>query len=491
MFSNFQQTLTFDDVLLVPQHSSVLPRDVSLTTYLTKEIKLNTPFLSAPMDTVTEHKMAIALALAGGIGIIHKNLTIDEQVKEVKMVKRFESGFVEEPVTICQDKKISDVYEIKKKHGYKKIPVVDNQGVLVGLISETDYFVPEDLAENVGKMMVPIKNLIVAKQGIALAEANIMIREHRLKNLCVVNSAGKLVSMVSRRDIEKNTLYPNACKNHNKQLRVGAAVGIGQETNERVECLIGVGTDIITIDSAHGHSDGVINTLKELRHKYPNQQFVIGNIVTAEAALALADAGANAVKVGIGPGSICTTRIIAGIGVPQLSAIIEVATALKKHPEYNVKVIADGGIKTSGDVVKALAAGANAVMMGNLFSGTDETPGRVEFLEGKMYKVYRGMGSLEAMERGGKDRYLQSHITEKKKFVPEGVSGRVAYKGPVERIIYQLTGGLRSGMGYVGAKTIFELQEKANFVRITNAGLKESHPHDLGGIKSAPNYHVN
>ena len=489
MFKPFAETLTFDDVLLVPQESQLLPKDAVLETRLTPEIKLNLPFLSAPMDTVTESKMAIAMALAGGVGIIHKNLTIDLQVEEVKRVKRFENGFIKDPITIHPDEKISRVSAIRADQGYKKIPVVDKRGVLVGLISDVDYLIPEDKDASVRSRMVPRKELVVGKAGISLAEANKMIREHRVRTLCIVDKAGKLVSMVARKDMEKNLQYMDAVKNEEKHLRVGAAIGVGKAALERAEALVQAGVDVIVVDTAHGHSRGVIDTVRELRRMYKHQQLIAGNIATAEAAEALIEAGVNAVKVGIGPGSICTTRIVAGIGVPQLSAILEVAQAIKASKK-KVCLIADGGIKSSGDIVKALGAGADVVMMGNMFAGSDEAPGRVEFIGGRMFKVYRGMGSVEAMERGSKDRYGQAEVAEKKKFVPEGVSGRVAYKGPVSRIIYQLAGGVRSGMGYVGAKTIPELQKNARFVKITNSSLKESHPHDLSQIESAPNYSV-
>lgn len=487
MFKNFQKTLTFDDVLLVPQKSDILPKDAVLTSELTKNVKLNLPFLSAAMDTVTEHKMAIAMALAGGLGVIHKNLTIAEQVAEVNLVKRFENGFVEDPITILPEDKINKVAEIRNMYGYKKIPVTTKDGVLVGLISDVDYFVPDDAKLMVKFRMKPLKEMVVGKMGMSLEKANKMIRDYRLKTLCVVDGRGRLVSIVSRRDMEKNELYPNANKNKLKQLRVGAAISVGQSAVARAEALVKAGVDVIVIDTAHGHSQSVVETVRQIKKKFKSQAVIVGNISTDKAARDLISVGADALKVGIGPGSICTTRVISGVGVPQLSAIIEVVEVVKST-RRNIPVIADGGIRNSGDVVKALAAGASAVMMGNMLAGTDETPGRVEFVGGKMFKIYRGMGSLEAMEQGGKDRYGQSHIDEKKKFVPEGVSGKVIYKGPVERIIYQLAGGLRSGLGYCGAKSISELQKRAKFVTITSASLKESHPHDLSQMESAPNY---
>ncbi len=489
MFKPLQETLTFDDVLLVPQASDILPKDADLGTWLTPDIKLQLPFLSAPMDTVTEHQMAIAMALAGGLGIIHKNLSIDEQVREVERVKRFENGFIENPVTVKSEDKISVVQKLRVELGYKKIPVVDNKGILVGLISDVDYFAPDDNDLMVKFRMQSVNELLVGKTGMRLEEANDMIRKNKLKTLCIVDAGGKLVSIVTRKDMEKNELYPAAAKNTAKQLRVGAAVGVGDAGFERAEALIQAGVDVLVVDTAHGHSSGVVNAVKRLRKQYKYQAIIAGNIATSAAALALASAGANAVKVGIGPGSICTTRIIAGVGVPQLSAILDVAAAFKKMKKHPL-IIADGGIKTSGDIVKALAAGADTVMMGNMFAGTDESPGRVEYIDGRMFKIYRGMGSMEAMERGSKDRYGQAEVREKTKFVPEGVSGRVAYKGPVERILYQLAGGLRSGMGYIGARTVKELHQKSVLVKISNAGLKESHPHDLREMRSAPNYRV-
>lgn len=489
MYKQFEQTLTFDDVLLVPQASSLLPKDAVLKTKLTNDILLNLPFLSSPMDTVTEHKMAIAMALAGGLGVIHKNMSIAAQADEVKKVKRFENGFIEDPITVGPNAPIADVVKIRETHGYKKVPVVDRGGKLLGLISDVDYFMPDHKKTLVKKRMVLKKHLIVGRAGMTLEQANKMIHDHRLRVLCIVDQHGRLTGMVTRRDIEKNIQYTEAVKNNLKQLRVGAAIGVGKSGMERAEALVGAGADAIIVDTAHGHSNGVIETVRDVKKRWKDAQVIGGNIATAEAARALVDAGADAVKVGIGPGSICTTRIVAGIGVPQLSAILEVARGVAKFKK-KVPVIADGGIKSSGDIVKALAAGASCVMMGNMFAGTDETPGRVEFRSGQMFKVYRGMGSIDAMEEGSKDRYGQGDVSEKKKFVPEGVSGRVAYKGPVDRMLYQLAGGLRSGMGYVGAKTILELQKNAHFITISNSSLKESHPHDLSQIDSAPNYSV-
>lgn len=487
MFTNFQKTLTFDDVLLVPQESEILPKDTILQSRLARDIKLNLPFLSAPMDTVTEHRMAIGLALSGGIGIIHKNLSVEEQAGEVQKVKRFQNSFIKNPVTVLPEDKISRVAEIRSEFGYKKIPVVTQEKKLVGFISDTDYFFPQDKDLQVSSRMKPLVSMIAAKDGISLEDANQMIYKHRLSTLCVVDDDDRLVSIVTRKDIEKNELYPIASKDGSKHLRVGAAVGVGDDALLRAEALISAGADVIVIDTAHGHSRGVIQTLQNLRKQFSDQPFVAGNIVTGKAAIALAEAGADAIKVGVGPGSICTTRIVAGVGVPQISAILEVVQVLRAA-RIDIPVIADGGIRNSGDIVKAFAAGAEAVMMGNMLAGTDESPGQVEFIDGRMFKLYRGMGSIEAMAAGSRDRYGQGEIKEKKKFVPEGVSGRVQYKGPAEKIIYQLSGGLRSGMGYCGAKTIKELQEKARFVRVSSAGSKESHPHDLDQFDSAPNY---
>ena len=484
MFTNFQETFTFDDVLLVPQASDLLPKDAVLSTVLAG-IPLHLPFLSAPMDTVTEHQMAIAMALRGGLGFIHKNLSIEAQAAEVEMVKRFQSGFVENPVTVQADDKIAKIAEIRREFGYKKIPVVDKKGVLIGFITENDYFLPDDNALAVKDRMRPLK--VVAKKGISLEKANQMIREQRLSTLCVVDEGGRLAGIVTHKDIEKNRLYPQACKDDRKRLRVGAAVGVGASALERAQALLAAGADVLVVDTAHGHSAGVIKTVKDIKKKFKNAVVVAGNIATGEAARALIDAGADALKVGIGPGSICTTRVVAGVGVPQLSAVLEVVAAVKASKK-KIAVIADGGIKHSGDAVKALAAGASAVMMGNMFAGTDEAPGRMEYVGGRIYKTYRGMGSLEAMEKGGKERYGQAHVDEKGKFVPEGVSGKVLYKGTVDRIIYQLAGGVRSGMGYCGAHDLGELVSKAKFVKISSSSLRENHPHDLFQIESAPNY---
>lgn len=489
MFDQFEKTLTFDDVLLTPQESDVLPADVDIRSHITKSIALQIPFVSAAMDTVTEHRMAIALALAGGLGIIHKNLSIDEQAEEVRRVKRFKNGFIQDPLTVKPNDSIQKVVAIRSEYGYKKIPVVNEKGTLVGLISDVDYSLPEHAHALVRDRMISVKNLVLGSVTMTLAQAQKQLIDHRLRVLCVVAKNGTLAHIVTRKDIEKNLEFVDAVKDANGQLRVGSAVGVGSAGITRADALRAAGTDVVVIDTAHGHSRGVIETVKTLKKRFKDLEIIAGNIATGEAAVALAQAGADAVKVGIGPGSICTTRIIAGIGVPQLSAILNVRDYLRKAKKQTT-IISDGGIKSSGDIVKALAAGADVVMMGNMFAGVEESPGRIELTSDGTYKVYRGMGSIEAMEHGSKDRYGQASITDKKKFVPEGVSGRVPYKGPASRIIYQLAGGLRSGMGYVGARTIAELQRKARFVTITSASLHESHPHNLSKIESAPNYSV-
>lgn len=489
MYQHLQDTFTFDDVLLVPQKSAILPKDTDVRTYVTPDIMLSLPFLSAPMDTVTEHRVAVKMALTGGLGIIHKNISIEAQVAEVQKVKRFENGFIRDPMSVSPDDPMKKVIHIRHEYGYKKVAVVDKDNTLVGFISDIDYLIPYDKDLCVKDRMQPRDQMQVGYEGMTLDEAYRMIRDYRLRTLCIVNTAEKLVSMVTRHDIEKSVLFPNAVKNKAKQLRVGAAVGVGVAGLERAEALVKAGIDVLVVDTAHGHSAGVMQTVRQLKKKWGEVAVIAGNIATAEAAKDLIAVGADAVKVGIGPGSICTTRIVAGIGVPQLSAILEVKKGIKAA-KRRVPIIADGGIKHSGDIVKALAAGAQCVMMGNMFAGTDETPGRVEYIDGRMYKAYRGMGSLDAMEHGSKDRYGQSEVEEKSKFVPEGVSGRVPYRGPIEPILYQLAGGVRSGMGYCGAKTIPELQKRARFIRVSAAGVRESHPHDLKDIKSAPNYMV-
>jgi len=482
--------LTYDDVLLLPQYSEILPRDVDTSTRLTKEIRLNVPLVSAAMDTVTEHELAIKMALYGGIGIIHKNLSPDEQAEEVDLVKRFENGFIKNPICAKPSDTIQSIYEIRNKYGYKAVPVTDNGktgGKLMGLITANDYFIHKHASQTVEERMTKVDELLTAEEGISLSEANDILEESKHSKLVIVDNkqSMKLKAMVTRRDIEKNKLYPDACKDGEKRLRVGAAVGPAKNMEERVEKLVKAGVDVLVVDTAHGHSKGVIDTVKYIKKTYPDLQVIGGNIATGEAVEALANAGADAVKVGIGPGSICTTRVVTGIGAPQLSAVMECVKVAKK---YDLPVIADGGIKLSGDVAKAIASGASSVMLGSLFAGTKESPGELIYHDGKTFKSYRGMGSMGAMQGGGKERYGQADVKEEAKYVPEGIEGQIVYKGPVAHEIFQMVGGLRSSMGYVGAKDIATFQEKAKFVRISNAGLHESHPHDVMVTKDAPNY---
>jgi IMP dehydrogenase len=483
-------SLTFDDVLLVPQYSEVLPKDTSVNTMLTRNIKLNIPLVSAAMDTVTEHELAIALALCGGIGIIHKNMTPDAQAEEVMMVKRFENGFITDPICVKPSATIDDVYQIREKFGYKAVPVTDSGragGKLLGLITANDFFYHKHKNLKVSERMTKAENLLVAYEGITLGKANDILEESKHSKLIIVDNKKdmKLKALVTRRDIEKNKQYPDSCKDDNKRLRVGAAVGPATNMEERVEKLINAGIDVIVVDTAHGHSKGVIDTIKYIKHNYKNIDVIGGNIATKEAVKDLVKAGADAVKIGIGPGSICTTRIVTGVGVPQLSAIMDCVEEARKH---DIPVIADGGIKFSGDVAKAIAAGASSVMVGSMFAGTKESPGELIYHEGKTFKMYRGMGSMGAMGAGGKERYGQSEIKDEGKFVPEGIEGHIVYKGPVSHEIFQLVGGLKSSMGYLGSKDIPTFQEKAKFTRITSAGLYESHPHDILITKDAPNY---
>lgn len=482
-----QEALTFDDVLLVPHYSDVLPHEADTTSRFSRNVPLKSPLVSAPMDTVTEHEMAIAMALEGGLGIIHKNLSPEEQAHEVRLVKRYENGFIDEPVTVSADKLVDDVYQIFQEKGYKKIPVVDNDGRLLGLVTELDYLWPVDQGKSVSEVMVGFDDLVTAPAEISLAQANETIRQEKLSVLCVVDESKKLKAIVTRRDLEKNKDYPRANKDANKSLYVGAAISVGEDSFTRAKLLAAAGVDVLVVDTAHGHSWGVIEMVKRLKsdETFKNIDVVAGNVASKQAVQDLIKAGADGVKVGVGPGSICTTRVVAGIGMPQLSAVME---AVKGKGSKDVPIIADGGIQFSGDIVKAIAAGAESVMMGSLLAGAEEAPGETEFVNGRMYKIYRGMGSLGAMEKGSKDRYGQAGVKDAQKFVPEGIEGRIAYRGPVEKIIYQLMGGLRSGMGYNGARTIAELQKNAEFVKITAAGLKESHPHDITQTKEAPNY---
>ena len=481
-----QKALTFDDVLLVPAYSAVLPRDASLASKLTRDISLNTPLVSAAMDTVTEGRLAIAMASEGGIGIVHKNLRPSEQAREVAKVKRYESGVLRDPITISPDVTVRQVIQLSREHGFSGFPVLVGKEV-VGIITNRDLRFEEDLDAPVKNKMTPRERLITVKEGASLEEAKRLMSQHRLERVLVVNDKFELRGLITVKDILKATEHPNACKDGEGKLRVGAAVGVGPDNDERIELLVRAGVDVIVVDTAHGHSQGVLDRVKWVKKNYPQVQVIGGNIATGEAAKALADHGADGVKVGIGPGSICTTRIVAGVGVPQITAIVNVASALKGT---GIPLIADGGIRYSGDVAKALAAGASAVMMGGMFAGTEEAPGEVFLYQGRSYKSYRGMGSLGAMADGSADRYFQSDIVANaEKLVPEGIEGQVPYKGSVLAILHQLTGGIRSSMGYLGCRTISELHDKANFVEITSAGVHESHVHDVKITKEAPNYH--
>lgn len=479
----FIDGLTFDDVLLMPAYSQVLPREVNLTSHLTNTIVLNIPMLSAAMDTVTEANLAIALAREGGLGILHKNMSIEKQAEQVRKVKRSESGMIIDPLTLTTSSTIGDALKLMKENKIGGIPIVDTNGKLVGILTNRDLRFETDKKRKVTDVMTSEK-LVTAPEGTDLKKAEIILRKYKIEKLPVINKQGKLVGLITYRDILQLTNHPNAVKDNYGRLLVGAALGITNDLMQRADALINVGVDVVTLDSAHGHSKGVIEALKALRKNFKKLQIIAGNVATAQGALALANAGANCVKVGIGPGSICTTRIVAGAGVPQLTAIMETSNALKKK---NIPIIADGGIRYTGDMVKALAAGANVVMMGSVFAGVEESPGETIIYEGRKFKAYRGMGSLGAMSQGSGDRYFQDVEEDIKKFVPEGIEGRVAYKGNLSEIVYQFVGGLRSGMGYCGAKNITELQ-KASFVKITNAGMKESHAHDIDITKEAPNY---
>jgi IMP dehydrogenase len=481
-----QKALTFDDVLLVPAHSDILPRDVSLKAHLTRSIYLNIPLLSAAMDTVTEGRLAIALAQEGGIGIVHKNLTPKQQAAEVAKVKRFESGILKDPITVSPQMTVRDVIDITRQHRISGLPVVDGKQV-VGIVTNRDLRFETNLDQPVSAIMTPRDRLVTVKEGASIEEGKALIRQHRLERVLVVNDAFELRGLITVKDMLKSTEYPLASKDENGRLRVGAAVGVGAGTEERVELLAEAGVDVLVVDTAHGHSQGVLDRVKWVKQRFPQVQVIGGNIATADAARALMDHGADGVKVGIGPGSICTTRIVAGVGVPQITAIQNVADALKGT---GVPLIADGGIRYSGDISKAIAAGANTVMLGGLFAGTDEAPGEVELFQGRSYKSYRGMGSLGAMQAGAADRYFQENTANVDKLVPEGIEGRVPHKGPVLNVIHQLMGGLRSSMGYLGCATIAEMHEKAGFVEITSAGVRESHVHDVQITKEAPNYHV-
>ncbi|NOX42351.1 MAG: IMP dehydrogenase [Gammaproteobacteria bacterium] len=481
----FQESLTFDDVLLLPAHSTVLPKDVSLATQLTREIKLSLPLLSAAMDTVTEARLAISLAQEGGIGIIHKNINSEQQAKEVHIVKIYESGVIKDPITVAPDTSIKDVLDLTHAHNISGVPVVDKEA-LVGIVTHRDLRFETRLDNPVSSIMTPKDRLITVKEGAESNEVLKLLHEHRIEKVLVVNNEFQLRGLITVKDIQKAEEYPNACKDDHGSLRVGAAVGTGAGTEERVSALVEAGVDVIVVDTAHGHSKGVLDCVKWIKKNYPDLQIIGGNIATGAAAKDLAAAGVDAVKVGIGPGSICTTRIVAGVGVPQISAISNVATELKSK---NIPIIADGGIRYSGDVAKAIAAGAYSVMIGSMFAGTEEAPGEVELFQGRSYKSYRGMGSLGAMsmQNGSSDRYFQEGRGADK-LVPEGIEGRVPYKGHLSAIIHQLMGGLRASMGYTGCHTIDEMRIKPEFIRISNAGMRESHVHDVTIVKEAPNY---
>jgi IMP dehydrogenase len=482
-----QKALTFDDVLLVPAHSQILPRDVSLATRLSRNITLNLPLLSAAMDTVTEGRLAIALAQEGGIGIIHKNLPARAQAAEVAKVKRHESGILKDPITVPPTMTVRDVVEITRQHKFSGMPVVDREGKVVGIVTNRDLRFETNLDQPVKAIMTPKKRLVTVKEGAAIEEAKELIRLHRLERVLVVDDEFRLRGLITVKDILKSTEHPLANKDAAGRLRAGAAVGVGAGTEERVERLVEAGVDVIVVDTAHGHSQGVLDRVRWVKQHFPQVEVIGGNIATADAARALVDCGADGVKVGIGPGSICTTRIVAGVGVPQITAIHNVSEALKGS---GVPMIADGGIRYSGDIAKAIAAGADTVMLGGLLAGTEEAPGEVELFQGRSYKSYRGMGSLGAMQAGSSDRYFQENNANVDKYVPEGIEGRVPYKGSVLAVIHQLMGGVRSSMGYLGCATIAEMHERAGFVEITSAGMRESHVHDVQITKEAPNYHL-
>jgi IMP dehydrogenase len=479
-----QEALTFDDVLLVPAHSTVLPRDVDLSTPLTRTIRLNTPLVSAAMDTVTESRAAICLAQEGGLGIIHKNMSPSDQAQEVRRVKKFESGIITNPITVAPDATIGDVLALTRKHNISGVPVVDGDN-LVGIVTHRDLRFETRFGEPVSTIMTPKDKLVTVKPGTPNEEVLRVLHEYRIEKVMVVDDNFSLQGMITVKDIEKSTEHPLAAKDSDGRLRVGAAVGVGEGTDERVDALVEAGVDVVVVDTAHGHSQGVLDRVAWIKQHYPDVSVIGGNIATAEAAKALVKAGADAVKVGIGPGSICTTRMVAGVGVPQITAVATVAEALAKT---DVTLIADGGIRYSGDIAKAIAAGAHSVMVGSLLAGTDESPGDVELYQGRSYKTYRGMGSLGAMAQGSSDRYFQEETEKVEKLVPEGVEGRVPYKGTMVNIIHQLMGGLRSSMGYTGCATLDEMRTKTEFVRITNSGITESHVHDVSITKEAPNY---
>ena len=473
--------LTFDDVLLLPGKSEVLPKETKLNTFLTKNIELNIPLMSAGMDTVTESNMAIAIAREGGIGIIHKNMTIKKQALEVDRVKRSEHGIITDPFFLSRHHDVSDALELMERYRISGVPIVEEDGTLVGIITNRDIRFETDTTKKIDDVMTK-ENLVTGTRETTMDEALDAMKQHKIEKLPLVDENNKLAGLITIKDIEKSIQYPNSARDSSGRLLAGAAVGVTNDMMERVEALVNAKVDVIVVDTAHGHSKGVIEAVHRIKVEYPTLQLIAGNVATAEATVDLIKAGVDAVKVGIGPGSICTTRVVTGIGVPQITAVSECAKAAR---EYNIPVIADGGIKYSGDITKAIASGANLVMIGSLFAGTNESPGEEELYEGRRFKVYRGMGSMGAMQSGSKDRYFQE---DTKKLVPEGVEGRVPYRGPLGDVVYQLMGGLRSGMGYVGAKDIKDLQEKARFIKITNASLIENHPHDINITKEAPNY---
>jgi IMP dehydrogenase len=481
-----EEALTYDDVLLLPAFSEVLPRDVSLVTRLTRGIELNIPLLSAAMDTVTEARLAIAMAQEGGIGVIHKSMTPDEQARQVRMVKKFESGVIKDPITVTPDRSIREVMELTRRMGISGVPVVDGEN-LVGIVTSRDLRFETRLDEPVSTIMTGKERLVTVEEGASRDEVLAKLHRNRIEKVLVVNGDFKLRGLITVKDIQKASDFPFACKDDQGRLRTAAAVGTGGDTDERVDALVSAGVDVIVVDTSHGHSKGVLDRVRQIKKRHGEIQVIGGNIVTADAAKALVEAGADGVKVGIGPGSICTTRVVAGVGVPQISAVANVAAALKKS---GVPLIADGGIRYSGDVAKAIAAGGHAVMIGGLFAGTEESPGEVELYQGRSYKSYRGMGSMGAMSsrHGSSDRYFQDSTEEVEKLVPEGIEGRVPYKGPLAAIVHQVMGGLRASMGYTGCRDIEEMRTRAQFVKITNAGVRESHVHDVTITKEAPNY---
>ena len=481
-----QKALTFDDVLLVPAHSNVLPRDVSLATQFTRNIRINIPMVSAAMDTVTESRLAITLAQEGGVGIIHKNLSPEQQAAEVLKVKRFESGVLKDPMTVAPNDSVREVVALTASNKFSGLPVVEN-GIVVGIVTNRDLRFEDNLDQPVAAIMTPRDRLVTVREGASLDEAKALMHRHRLERVLVIGEHDELRGLITVKDMLKSHEHPIAAKDDHGRLRVGAAIGVGEGTEQRAERLVDAGVDVLVVDTAHGHSQGVIERVAWVKKRFPQVEVVGGNIATAVAARSLVDAGADAVKVGIGPGSICTTRIIAGVGVPQISAIDNVASALAGT---GVPMIADGGIRFSGDISKAIAAGANCVMLGGLFAGTEEAPGETVLYQGRSYKSYRGMGSLGAMQQGAADRYFQDGEVNVDKLVPEGIEGRVPFKGPVTAVIHQLIGGLRASMGYVGCATVEEMRDRAEFVQITAAGIRESHVHDVQITKEAPNYHV-